>query len=60
MREGVVGQNALPPLLVSLADHLVADCECAIGLTYVKHIACSNLRTRKLCERTICVFIIME
>ena len=54
MREGVVWQDALPPMLVSLADHLVADCECAVSLTYVEHVACSNLHTRKLCERTIC------
>ncbi len=49
MREGVVWQDALPPMLVSLADHLVADCECAVSLTYVEHVACSNLHTRKLC-----------
>ncbi len=55
MREGVVWQDALPPLLVSLADYLVTDCECTISLTYVKHIACSDLHARKLCERTICV-----
>ena len=56
MREGMVWQDALPPLLVSLADHLVADCERAISLTYVKHIACSDLHTRKLCKS---VFIII-
>ncbi len=60
MREGVVWQDALPPLLVSLADHLVPDSECAISLTYVKHIARSDLHARKRCEHTIYVFIIME
>ena len=54
MREGVVWQDALPPLLVSPADYFVADCECtlSLSLTYVKHVACSNLHTRKRCECT--------
>lgn len=51
MREGVVGQNALPPLLISLADDFVADCKgaivCPLSLTNMQYIACCDLQSQR-------------
>ena len=41
--EGVVGQDAPPPVGIHLAGHAVPDCKGAIGRAHMKHIARSHL-----------------
>lgn len=43
MGEGVVGQDAAPPVGVYLAGHAVSHGKGATGRAHMKHIACSHL-----------------
>lgn len=46
MREGVVGQDALPPLLISVTHHFVPHCKPPLSPPHMQHIPRCDLHAR--------------